>query len=698
MSQGADRRRYRIGVDVGGTHTDLVLKDDATGDIRIEKLPSSPANPAFAVLDGVDRLINGGIDPKDIDFFSHGTTVTTNALLEGKGAKAGLLINQGYRAICEVQTQARDEGNPFDHLFTRPEHITPPSLTREISCRVDFSGEEITPLDRDAVTAAARALAEKGVQSFAVCYLFSFMNADHEQETAALIRAAVPDARVSLSSEVLPRIREWPRFSTTLVNAYLVEVLADYITALSDGLDGQGVTTPRRFLMQSNGGVMPLAANTESQTVHTLLSGPAAGVQGTAWLLGRALGINNIVTMDMGGTSCDIAFIQDGVPLEHAEAHVADRIVAVPALDVSTISAGGGSIARVNPAGLLEVGPDSAGADPGPACYGKGGTAPAVTDADIVCGFLNPGYFLGGEMSLDRAAAEAAINQAVAEPMGADLMTAAAGVVRVVNARMADEIRVQAAKKGIDLADFTLVPFGGAGPVHAVAVARDLGISRVLVPESPGAFSAFGLLCADVVHDYIRSDLQPLKTLDPAIVESAFAGLEDAARVELECEGMNAADIEFQREMDFRYAGQGYELRISLEGLSPPVSADDLETLADRFHQRHEEVHGHAAREADIELVSYRLRALVAVPKLEMTAASADSPDEPQEPSGQRIISDGAGGSVTADIWRRDLLPRETSLTGPVIIEQLDSTTVVPAGWSVAIDGFGNLVLSREDV
>lgn len=686
--------RYRIGVDVGGTHTDLVASDSATGSLRIEKLPSSPDNPARAVLEGLERLVDDGIDPGDIEFFAHGTTVTTNALLEGKGAKVALLINDGYRAICEVQTQARDEANPFDHLFSRPAPITPPSLTREIGGRIDYAGMELSALDRDAVAQAARDLADKGVRSFAVCYLFSFMNDAHERATAEIIRDTVDGAQVSLSSEVLPRIREWPRYSTTLVNAYLVAVLADYIAALSDGLDDRHITTRRRFLMQSNGGVMPLSANAESQTVHTLLSGPAAGVQGTAYLLGVRQGLRNIVTMDMGGTSCDIAFIQDGTPLEHAEAVVADRIVGVPALDVSTISAGGGSIARVNASGLLEVGPDSAGAAPGPACYGKGGVLPTVTDADLASGFLNPGFFLGGEMSLDKDAATSAIDSQVAQPMGADVQTAAAGIVRVINARMADEIRVQAAKKGVDLTDFTLVPFGGAGPVHAAAVAQDLQIGRVLVPESPGAFSAFGLLCADVVHDYIRSDLQAMDGIDPRHVEACFAALEDRAAAELRDEGLGDEQAQFLREMDLRYAGQGYELRIPLEGIAMPVDQAGLEALVERFHERHQAVHGHAARGADVEAVSYRVRALVSVPKLEI-AERARSVGGAQ-PSGTRLVSDGKGGQVTADIWRRADLPPGKLLAGPIIVEQLDSTTMVPPGWSVQCDTSGNLELSRD--
>ncbi len=696
MKEGKIAARYRLGVDVGGTHTDLVLYDIESGTVRVEKLPSSPENPALAVIEGLKRLLDTGVLSDEIAFFAHGTTVTTNALLEGKGSKIGLLINQDFRAICEVQTQARDEGNPFDHLFQRPSHLAPPSLTHEISGRIDYLGKEIQPLDREAVSKATYALIGKGVKSFTICYLFSYMNDAHERETANIIREIAPDAFVSISSEVLPRIREWPRYSTTLINAYLVPILAQYISDLSAGLDFENVVTRRRFLMQSNGGVMPLSANAEAQTVHTLLSGPAAGVQGTAYLLGIKQGWQNIVTMDMGGTSCDIAFIENGTPLEHAEAIIAGRIVAVPALDVSTISAGGGSIARVNSAGMLEVGPHSAGASPGPACYGRGGTFATVTDADVVLGILNPDFFLGGRMTLDIQAARDAVREHVAVRMDIDLAAAASGIVRVINARMADEIRVQAAKKGVDLSNFTLVPFGGAGPVHAVAVAEDLGIPRVLVPASPGAFSALGLLCADVVHDYIRSDLQDLDGIDPGHVELAFQTLENRAVAELHEEGLSDEEKFFLREVDLRYAGQGYELRVSVEGIPMPLDVSGFRALAGRFHERHEAVHGHAARGTVIEIVSYRLRAVVPVPKIDMAPTIDQEAANSIKPTGKRTFRNARGQSIEAAVWRRENLPMDGDINGPIIVEQLDATTVVPVGWTVRIDNIGNMELRRE--
>src|SRR4051812_31974984 len=355
-------RRYRLGVDVGGTHTDLVLLDATSGALMVEKVASTPKNPALGVLEGVARFIGRGVAPEAIEFFAHGTTITTNALLEMRGAKVGLLITEGFRAVQEVQTQARD-GNLFDYFATKPEPIAPQSLTKEISERSDYAGNALVPLDQEAVRQAARELKAAGVQSIAVCYLFSFMNPAHEEATRDLILEEFPGVHVSLSSEVMPRIREWSRLSTTLLNAYLEPVMVHYIDHLNDGLDFAGVGTQQRFLMQSNGGVMPFsAAIAGGRTVHTLFSGPAAGAQAASYLAeDDARG--GLVTLDMGGTSADIAFIEGGIPLETTEGTIARRQIDVPALDMSTISAGGGSIAWVDKGGFLNVGPQSAGAD-----------------------------------------------------------------------------------------------------------------------------------------------------------------------------------------------------------------------------------------------------------------------------------------------------------------------------------------------
>ncbi|MFN3890979.1 MAG: hydantoinase/oxoprolinase family protein [Beijerinckiaceae bacterium] len=686
--------RYRIGVDVGGTHTDVALTDSEGRAYRIEKVPSTPHNPAIAVLAGIDRLIASGVAPHEIAFFSHGTTATTNALLEMKGARTALLINAGLSAILEVQTQGRDGWSPFDHFFQRPEKLVRPRFVREIAGRLDYRGREIEPLDENAVREAARSLRAQGVQSVGVCFLFSFMNAAHERRAADIVREEAPGVFVSLSSAVLPRLREWPRFSTTMLNAWLAPVLARYCAEIAQGLDERGVHTRQRFLMQSNGGVMPLNADAEVHAVRTLLSGPAAGVRGASYLLGAIQGWRNLVTMDIGGTSCDIAFIESGEPLEQAESVIDGRVVGVPALDVTTVAAGGGSIARVDAAGMPQVGPRSAGASPGPACYGRGGEEPTTTDANLVCGALNPDYFLGGEMKLDLDAARRAIETRLAKPMGVSVTEAAAGVLRIVNANMSDAIRIEAAKKGLDLAGHTLVPFGGAGPVHAALVAEDLGVARVLVPRNPGAFSALGLLCSDVRHDYLRSEMASLADLDAAHAESCFAGLEDRARAEIAQEGLDAANAVFHRELDLRYAGQGYELRVALEGIVVPMDAGALSAIAERFHKQHAAVHGHCAEDSDVEIVSYRLRAIVRMPKYAPELLSREMAAAPPS-HGARRVTLGPSRSFDALIFRRDDIAAGWRAPGPLIVEQKDSTTLVPDGWSVRCDEWSNLILER---
>ena len=698
MSDG----RYRLGVDVGGTHTDLVLLDTSTGALMVEKVSSTPKNPALGVLNGVGKFIARGIAPADIAFFAHGTTITTNALLEMRGAKVGLLITKGYRAVQEVQNQARD-GNLFDYFYAKPQPIAPQSLTKEISERSDYLGNVLVALDQETVRAAARELKAAGVESIAVCYLFSFMNPAHEETTRRLIHEEFPGVHVSLSSEVLPRIREWARLSTTLLNAYLEPVLVHYIDHLNRGLDNASVGTQQRFLMQSNGGVMPFsAAIAGGRTVHTLFSGPAAGAQAAAYLAENDAR-SGLVTLDMGGTSADIAFIEGGIPLETTEGEIARRQIDVPALDMTSISAGGGSIAWVDSGGFLNVGPQSAGAVPGPACYGRGGTRPTVTDADIVCGYLNPDYFLGGAQTLDVAAARTALKAHVANPLKMDVLEAAAGVQRIVDMRMADEVRVFAAKRGVDLTAFTLLPFGGAGAVHAAAVAAELGMRRILVPPRPGAFSALGLLCTDIVHDYIRSELRPLDAVSAEHAESIFEELEGKAREELAAEGMlqaknmASASARFTRELDLRYTGQGYELRTPLDGLfTQRLTAPSMAAARARFDERHAQIHGHAAKERPVEVVSYRVRVRVTVPKYEPRSEPAPSWPAAAVAKGKRRIHFGATQSVEATLYERDKLDIGTTITGPAIVEQFDATTVIPQGWTGCVDGYRNLILEGE--
>jgi N-methylhydantoinase A len=692
--------KYRLGVDVGGTHTDLVLLDVSGGTIAVEKVSTTPANPALGIMRGIGNFAERGVDVSSIDFFSHGTTITTNALLEMRGAKVGLLINRGFRAIQETQGQARD-GNPFDYFYQKPAPIAPQSLTREIGGRIDYSGAILEPLDEEAVRKAAADLKHAGALSIAVCYLFSFANPAHEQRSGSLIREIFPEAHVSLSCEVLSRVREWPRLSATLLNAYLAPVLVTYIADLEKRLDATGLPTQQRFLMQSNGGVMPFAAAvTGHKTVHSLLSGPAAGAQASACLPRDDAGERGLVTLDMGGTSCDIALIEGGTPLEVTEGTLARRQLDVPTLDITTISAGGGSIVWIDRAGFLNVGPQSAGADPGPVCYGRGGENPTITDADIVCGFLNPNYFLGGTQKLDVDAARGALEAKIAKPMMMTLADAAAGIRRIVDMRMADEVRVFAARRGVDLSEFALLPFGGAGAVHAAAVAEELGMRRIIVPARPGAFSALGLLCIDVLHDYIRSELSPIDRLEPAHAENVFRQIESKAADELTEEGLDPASAIFERELDLRYTGQGYELRVPLRGLwSNALDGKALAAARERFDGVHARIHGHAAKEKGVEVVSYRLRVRVNVPKYtpHTLPACPLSPPPPAAGKGTRHVFFTPPKAIETTIYDRAQLCVGTTFAGPAIVEQFDATTAVPPGWRAFVDCHSNLILERTD-
>ena len=689
------KNRYRLGVDVGGTHTDLVLLDMLSGELMVEKVSTTPSNPAQGVQNGIAKLIDRGFRAQDIEFFSHGTTITTNALLEMRGAKVGLLITKGYRGIQEVQNQARDT-TLFDYFYKKPTPIAPQSLTQEIPERLDHSGQILVALDEEAVRQAARYLKAANVASIAVCYLFSFMNQRHELRTREILHEEYPGVSVSLSSEILPRIREWARMSTTLLNAYLEPVLVQYISLLNKGLDEMGVLTSQRFLMQSNGGVMPFSAVIAGgKSVHTLLSGPAAGAKASAYLA-EETAKHGLVTVDMGGTSADIAFIEGGVPLEVTEGVIARRQVDVPALDMTTISAGGGSIAWVDDAGFLNIGPQSAGAVPGPACYGRGGSRATVTDADLICGYINPDYFLGGSQTLNLEAAKLAITKEVAQPLNLSLYQAAAGVRHIVDMKMADEVRVFAARRGVDLTNFTLLPFGGAGAVHAVAVAEELGMKRILVPARPGAFSALGLLCTDVVHDHMRSDLKPLEMITADTAEKIYEELQQKAVDDLISEGLDPEKAYFSREIDLRYTGQGYELRTSLEGLfSGKLSAMSLSAVRSRFDELHEKIHGHSAANRSVEVVSYRLRVSVQVPKYQLKTQVATSKDMGNPIKGERLIYPRGDEAEHAVVYERERLWVGDSFKGPAIIEQFDATTVIPKGWSATVDAHLNLILEH---
>jgi N-methylhydantoinase A len=676
--------RYRLAVDTGGTFCDLVLLDETTGRLSVRKVPSTPQDPERAIFEGMGAF---GAPWGGIALFLHGTTVGTNALLEGKVARTGLLVTQGFRGILEVGEQARPYGRPtFDLLFDRPPPLCPPRRTAEVEERVSARGEVLRPLDGSSLDRAIEHLEAQAVDAVAVCFLFSFLRPEHEQAAVERLRARHPEWWVTSSSEVLPQIREYYRLSTTVANAALGPRLSRYMAALDAGLRARGLDRASCLVMQSNGGTATFA-QAARVPVTTVLSGPAAGVTAAA-AIGNLAGCENVISFDMGGTSCDVALIEGGRPNTTTRGAIAGRPIAVPMLDIHSVSAGGGTLARVDDLGTLRVGPESAGADPGPVAYGRGGTTATVTDADLVLGYLDPERFLGGGMRLDPEAAARALEAQVARPLRLALAEAAAGVVRVVNVQMAEAVRSISTERGYDVGAFPLVAFGGAGPVHAAFVARDLGISRIVVPPYPGATSAFGLLLSNVRRDYVRSRLDRLDAVAPGEVEARLAELGRQATEELAREGFGPAERRCDFSLDLRYAGQGYELAVPLE--SGAFAANAVRAAFDRMH---EERFGHAAPNQPLELVSYRCQAigLVPPPPQQRVGALAGTPDSRARLGMRRAWFDGW---MDSPVYDRERIGAGDRLAGPAIVEQYDSTIVVPPGFTMRCDASGNAELT----
>ena len=683
---------YRVATDTGGTFTDFVVFDERANDYTIMKVPSTPDDPSRAVVDGLEALCARGIRPDRIRVFMHGTTVGTNALLEERGARTGLAITAGFRGIYETMEQSRPFGPAvFDLGYTKPAMLVPQSRTVEVPERVTFTGDVRVELTDEAIGEAVAAMEAAGVDAVAICFLFSFMNTDHENRLAEALRRAHPEWFVTTSADLLPQLREYYRLSTTVINAYVSPVLANYVARLSDELDARSVAVARRFTMQSNGGSAPFGKTAE-RGVSTILSGPAGGVT-AAIGLGKITGRDNIITFDMGGTSCDVALVRHGIALVSDHNTVDGRHLAVPMLDINTVSAGGGTIARVDDGGGLRVGPRSAGAVPGPAAYGHGGTEATVTDADVVLGYLNPAWLLDGDLPVDAAAAHRAIDR-VAEGLGVSTLRAADGIVRVVNIKMAEAIRAISTERGFDLREFCLIPFGGAGPLHACQIAIDLGIPTVVVPATPGATSALGLLMSDVRHDFVRSLLSPLAELDPATANKLFDEMATAARAQLSSEGFSEEQTTLECFLDMRYAGQGYENAVRVERL--PLGAQDLARYRQVFDEVHRQFHGHAAPDQPVEVVSYRTVATGELPDVRLARMHAvDTPVE------DAIIATRTAyfpvvskEPIDVDVYARKRLRPGHRFDGPAIVEQYDATTVVCPEQTVAVDEFGNLIIT----
>ncbi len=675
---------HAIALDVGGTFTDVTLLDVATGRLTITKTPTTPHDPSDGFVAGVERaLARAGASHADLRHVLHGTTTATNAILEAKGALTALLTTAGFRYVLEIgRHDIPRRANMF--AWTKPARPVPPELIFEIPGRITVDGEELAPLDEDAVRAAGRRLREVGVASVAICFLHSYADPGHERRARAALLAEYPDCTVSLSSDVLPVFREFERSMVTVLNAYVQPVVGRYVARLGARLREGGITAPLS-IMKSNGGVVG-ADVVRTQAIHTALSGPAAGVIG-ARLVGDAAGFGDVISVDVGGTSADVCLIQRGEATLTTEGRVGEWPVPVPMIDIHTIGAGGGSIARVTDDGTLTVGPGSAGAAPGPVCYGAGGEEPTVTDAHLVLGRIPP-HLLAGELPLHVERARRAIDDRVARPLGLTVEAAACGILDLVNNNMVGAIRLVSVERGHDPRDFALVPFGGAGPLHGADLAALLAMRTVVVPRHPGVLSTFGLLGTDVRNDYARTTLQKPPDYDLAAVAAVYAELEREAHAWLAAEGVAAGQRRVQRLADLRYRHQGFE--ITVPWAEPDLSVD---ALIARFHARHERLYTYALPDAAVEIVTLRVTAAGRVRRFALPTLSTRSSPRRRGRAARRSVYFAGAGWTSCAVLDRTTLGVGAVVRGPAIVEQLDSTTVVLPGQRAVVDRVGSLVI-----
>jgi N-methylhydantoinase A/oxoprolinase/acetone carboxylase beta subunit len=679
-----------VGVDIGGTFTDLMLYDAEAGTTHVHKVRSTPDDPGRALVTGIVELCGtAGIETSDVGAIFHGTTIATNAVLEHDGAVAGLVTTAGFRDIVHIGRHQRPQNysimqdipwqaRPFvkrRHRKVVTERVIPPA------------GDVLIPLDEDEVRAVARELKEEGVDAVAVCFLFSYLNPEHERRAVAIVREELPGAFVTASTDISPQFREFERFTTSCMNAFVGPKVGRYLGQLERALESEGVSGELHVMM-SNGGLASSGSAAE-RPVTLLLSGPAAGILGGVWAGGLS-GRERLITFDMGGTSADIGIVtKAGISEASArDTWVAGYPLLVPMLDVHTIGAGGGSVAHVDEGGAFRVGPRSARAVPGPACYGLGGDEATITDANVVLGRIDPERFLGGELRLDRELAVEAVER-FAGQVGLPLLEAAEGIVTIANASMARAIRSRTIQKGHDPRDFALVAFGGAGPLHAAEVAESLSIPEVLVPPYPGITSAIGLLTSDLKYDQMRTVFMVEGSIDSARIDRELAELEQELRARLEADGIPATNVAVAAGLDCRYVGQGYELRVPL-----PSGRFSATALAE-FHRLHELEYGHAFQDP-IEIVNLRVSAVGERAKVGRLPLSSGSLEEALVGEGSGVFREnGSLGTLSTRYYERWRLPVDVMLPGPAVIFQRDTTVLVPPRWAARAEPTGNLVLAH---
>ncbi|MCC6532703.1 MAG: hydantoinase/oxoprolinase family protein [Burkholderiales bacterium] len=675
---------WDVGVDIGGTFTDVVCRA-LDGRLHLAKIPTTRADPSRGVLHAIEHMRRAwNIEPRQIARFVHGTTVATNAVLERKGAKIGLITTQGFKDTLELGRQSRRAVYSVMLKPETPGFLAPGALRREVPERMAASGAVLVPLDEEAVRQAGRSLLAADVHAIAVVFLFSYLNPAHELRARELLLALRPDLMISLSCEVDPAFREYERTCITAFDAYLKPVIDRYLERMERDLAAHAVPAPLQ-IMQSRGGVA-CAQVARRRPVRLFLSGPAAGVIGAS-RVGREAGALDIISIDIGGTSADIALVHGGRPIIASEGTLDGYAVRVPMVDVNAIGAGGGSIAWLDAGGSLRVGPHSAGAEPGPACYARGGGQPTVTDASVVLGYIDPAYFAGGAVRLDPARARAAIERSIAQPLGMSVEQAALGIHRVVNANMAEGIRLVSVKRGIDPRGFALVPLGGAGPVHATALARDLGIRSIVVPRHPGVLSADGLLCAPVEHEAAKAYHRRLDEVDAPALAAQFEELDARCAALMAIEGVASAAVAVHYFADLCYVGQSYHLEV------PVVLAAGVPQAIERdFYALHDRIYGHSTP-GRVQFVN--LRAVHQAAARELPAGFEAAAGQGAASKGVRaILTEATGGFVAARIHEREHLQPGSAIEGPAVIEQMDTTTVVDPGWRAQVHASGHIVMT----
>lgn len=676
---------YRVAIDVGGTFIDYVLLNEETGEIAIEKEASTPDQLADQVIKGLKRLPT---ELERINRFFHGMTVGVNALVQERGAKVGLITTRGFRDVLEIGRGSRRE--VYNYLYKGPVPIVDRYLRREVSERLDARGAVLTPLDLAELDREVDALLADGAETIAIAFLHAYANPVHEQAAKARVMARHPDLAVCVSSEIANEWREYERTSTTVLNAFIQPLVKRYVTTLAGKLKEAGYDRSLA-IMQSNGGVCS-AETASDKPIRTMMSGPAGGVIGAKFLC-DALGYKNVICADVGGTTYDVSLIEDGRILEKFETEIARRPIVGSLIDITSIGAGGGSIAWIDHRQNLRVGPQSAGARPGPVCFGLGGTEPTVTDAHLVLGRLDPLNFLGGRMTLDLAAAREAIRARVADPLGMTIEDAAAGIVAIAETNMAMAIRTKTVERGLDPREFAMLSYGGGGGFFAAAIADELGIPTVIIPAAAANFSAWGILTSDYIEDGARTRIMPFNAVTAAEVIGLCADIRGETESAIAQYGFAPGDIDTSFRADIRFVGQEYTLPIPVAGewLKDPEAL--VAGVRDRFVRMHRQLYGHGDAATGLEIVSTRCRSIgrVQLPKLQSSAIQPTP-----LPRSERAVHFAGAGVVVTPIHDRDAMGAGAHLEGPVIIEEWTTTTVVPPGWVVTVDAYGNLILTHS--